>query len=662
MKLKNYFALGLMGITLLSSCSQEAELKGEKGSVSTGKTTTFATDIQSEIEAVELHSYASDNNEARAIIYSDGYTIPRLDVTEDELGYYAKHSETAHWGVLGDSQRPQHESVSQDNVVTARLEALPNVSTIFFNAGAGAKNKNEFTFYCPVKDELNNPLTSPVDNKWAYFALGGHRKYKGADNSYSSNARYLSYFPNDKTNIVGIKKGEDSFRELPLMTDVMAFNKILGEGKEKVKFKLRGCLVGLCFINKLGEDITLEEIILPEDNALYFRGSFDMETDTDGNSFRTSTCGDTNKQARFEGENSKLTLLLEAGETVGIATKEWSQMSREDKDNSKLYYLWGMPRTEGLCYDRLKFQIKFRKGTSTKSSFTRTFHISLPKGEPFKENKAYRLPVVIENKNLVDVVGSGHNPLDYVAEYVVRKDCNDFVTDYHIPSSNYNLWNPVKDPGLFSLQASIDLFNGSKAWLDNYFLPSKEHWQSIVPLADTDIKVFPPSFRYIHWNKFHSQRNLKQDARVGLNAPVKKYESDFITISECPRYVTYALRFKGTKWESAWRYSFETNDLGQKRVVIKCVGGLQYLGKKLADISYPEFFFDNPKTTTRILPAYGRFCDVPKTGEVGLYRTSSSKDSHTAYRVLFGQAGLALHYNGNRDWGFSVLPFKKSID
>ncbi len=645
MQLKNYFALGLLGVTLLSSCGKEQDLKGKKESLSTGKTTTFTASI-SEVETFDLLEYGADEHEARASITSQGYAVPKLEVSLAEL---QDGSTQAHWGVLGDNQTPDEKSVPQANITTTKPTSMPTESTLFFKQSTNPQKKNEFNFYCPVSDELNDPIFSPIDEKWAYFALGGKR---------SNDKRYLQFrgatSPNQK--IVGIKNMEEQIaRQLPLMTDVMPFNKILGDGKSKVKLKARGCLIGLCFVNKFRTPITVTEITVAKDNALYFEGEFDMQNSS-GNTtinFKTSTQSGNNKETKFEGDNQSFIYPIYNGTTKGYTLLPVIGTFASKKANLPLFHLWGMPKTEG-CWDRLLFQVKFKKGGVNFTS--RMFTVTLPDNDPFKEGKSYRLPIVLDNTSIT--VGAGaftnnHNPLDFVAKYDVRKDGTDLVNHHTLPTTNvYADWC-YYNAGLFNWDEANALFNaGTPLSNAGLVLPTKEQWQSIIPT-------------YVYFNSDEPEPHPSEAGFViGTYTVPPGTTSDFISKAEGSSFVTYALRFKGTPWESAWRYSWEDT---KKVMIIECVGGLQNSGKTLASISYPEFFSSNPATTKRVFSAYGSSLSslsiVLFLGNSGSRWSSTPYLSNHAWGIDFGRSRTRTNaYQYTNHETTAVRPFKKTLN
>ncbi len=655
MQLKNYFALGLLGVTLLSSCNKDEDLKGDNG-VSTGKREVFTASI-SEVETFDLLEYGADEHEARASITSKGYAVPRLEVSLAEL---ADGSTQAHWGVLGHNRTPDEESVPNTKVTTTEPENLPTESTLFFKASTKPNDKNELKFYCPVSDDLNS-TSSPVTNKWAYFAVGGVR-----------NGQYLEFNKAHHTSpnarIVGITKDKtQTARQIPLMTEVMSFKKILGEDKETVTLNPRGCLIGLCFVNKFEQDITIKELIVPRYNALYFEGKFDMQKSSGNRTvdFKASTCTDNNEQTKFdvkaiEGKEEPYTFPVFADNTAietGYSLAKVTGSFASEKDNLPLFHIWGMPRTSGCGEDRLSFRVRFTKkvGTETKEFTTRMFSITLPKNSAFEEGKAYRLPITLNEKALPNTFGTNDNPLKHIAEHAVRKDGQALITDYHInPSTNYQHWGYQTDIGFYNWFQARAIFHPSRPLSKDYYFPNIYQWQSIVPYQRNRFLV----------NFFRAQGilTLREAAQVGQTQR-RNYDSEYLTVAECPDYVTYALRFKGTDYESAWRYSY---DKEKRAAIVQCLGGFRDSGKKLKEFAYPEFFSDNPVTVVRVFPSYGAIVPERPNLVKTLYSNSmiwtSSPHPYKGFISMssaFGYKSGGCYENG-RNFFLAVYPFKKN--
>ncbi len=242
-----------------------------------------------------------------------------------------------------------------------------------------------------------------------------------------------------------------------------------------------------------------------------------------------------------------------------------------------------------------------------------------------------------------------NNVLAFVAEYAVNKAGTGFTTNHNIPSSaDYDEWQD-SDAGLFTWDEAKALFK--KDFLKDYVFPSKEQWLSIVKNDN------------IFFNKEQSKVSVEEKDVVIGNEPKQTYQSEFITKQEGGKYVTYALRFKETKWESAWFYYL--GDKGQS-MVIGCLGGLKDSGKTLEEIATPTFFEQNTKKfVTRVFPFYGYRLDnsgslLADLGNEGDFWSSTPSGSRSTWHVIFGRKVANVIYN-NRNFNFAVRPFKKTL-
>ncbi len=155
----------------------------------------------------------------------------------------------------------------------------------------------------------------------------------------------------------------------------------------------------------------------------------------------------------------------------------------------------------------------------------------------------------------------------------------------------------------------------------------------------------------------------------------KDYYDEYLTKevgSGTGNYVTYAKRFIGTKFESAWRYEYKKADLvnGGNRLVIKNVMLWKNSGKSLVTDISTEAFFDINNSIERSFPAYGYIprkhdefaattnSTVAGSGAFG-YRWSSTMASwRSSYNLRFREVnGGAYIGNDARSNAFSLRPF-----
>ncbi len=408
----------------------------------------------------------------------------------------------------------------------------------------------------------------------------------------------------------------DAFQEgrhIPIMTNLVDFKKIKAASSDnaQVKFRPQGSLIGLNLKNRTGEKMIVTAIIVNKgrESALEFGGYFDWSKDG----------VDENGKAGFEAEYTH-----EDGnaETLSFLVYKVSQLGYELEDGNTdipCFFVWGIQNKFKKGKPFL-VQIRYKTTVNGTEQTTGTFKVYAPnskveRAKIFDEGYAYNTVLTIKKSNNQ---GNGSvsldftTPLDFVAEApAINKRGDAFVLNLDLPHTD--LYEDIRDTevGYYGWEQAKALFN--QAWLkDKYYLPSRYQWQSIAPNYNRKSLE-----KHIHFNKVKRKYHLKEKAQVGETTP-QEYSSDYVTVSENGKFVTYALRFKGTEWESAWRYSLEgsesTKDLC---LLIKCVPLKNYPNASSLDleqdIAKVDFFVDN-KCSIRIFPTYGtlRLKDVPK--------------------------------------------------
>ena len=137
------------------------------------------------------------------------------------------------------------------------------------------------------------------------------------------------------------------------------------------------------------------------------------------------------------------------------------------------------------------------------------------------------------------------NPLSLVARYNVNQNGNAFVTSETSCTAS----------GYFTFTQAVDQFTNIQIGDKYYHLPSESEWISIFPL---DIRPEIPPHIPTHVVRFNSKNagisNLSYN-NITENVTVKGQDiamtSDFRVNFN---HVTYALRYKGTNMETAWKY------------------------------------------------------------------------------------------------------------
>ncbi len=648
MKVYNYLALGLLSL-LLFSCDKTQDLDRQQEQVVDNELRTpYSGEVQMKtLEALEYNT----NDEARATITSNGYTVPSFNVTVLELLYKKNF---VHWGVSGNGDSDAATVV--DNFWSTR----PNFDIKVNGVAVKQGNPTKVSMYCQIKSSFD------VKKTFAWFALGG---------KLSDDKRYIDFTgeTSPNTKIAGLVKDEEQiYRHLPIMTEILPFNKLLAPvghpAKEVVTFKPRGAFIGLCFINQLGEDVKIESITVAKDNALFFEGKFDMHRGTDNRDlFAGANENSVPTKAQFVGVNEEFTYKVYKGNNKGYDLASTAGAVNTVKQTAPLFYLWGYPRT-GTGSNKLKIKVAFRQS----SRFTPTineFVLDVPAGNGFQDGKAYRVPLLLEREPVF-------NPLSYVAEYDLAKmdnlDGNNHTLKFtetnkiklkagtNQVEEEYSNYVVGKDVGYFSFTQALRLFgydapdDGStldalyQTQLDagtgdlppkyktingkQYYLGGDGDWRSILPTylkfstENSDGNISWPAGTTLTRSSAGKVGNVDYPQIPLAVATVK----DYMLLAE--NGITYALRFQGSEHESAWRYqqikTNYTSSWWQSKyyyLVAKCVMLGQNSGKTINDIANEDFFNNSTEFVERKFPSCG-YVDKWGLGLVPTYtlRWSSS--------------------------------------
>ena len=172
------------------------------------------------------------------------------------------------------------------------------------------------------------------------------------------------------------------------------------------------------------------------------------------------------------------------------------------------------------------------------------------------------------------VVRRGKNPLQYVAEYNINERHDGFVTDlYDFKGSGYEY-------SKLAFTLSSLTIDGKK-----YHLPSYEEWKAIIPTNGR------------FQSSFESLNSSDHVIVAGKNVTCLQDAKGF------GKGVIYALRFKGTEYQSAWRYEYvNVNSYNVLRITSRGVAD----GVTIADVAKEDFWTQNSTgDIVRIFPASG---------------------------------------------------------
>ena len=232
------------------------------------------------------------------------------------------------------------------------------------------------------------------------------------------------------------------------------------------------------------------------------------------------------------------------------------------------------------------------------------------------------------------------NPLEYLAEYNVNQDGTGFVTDlYATNTSGYFDW----------ATASAKFLNvtfGGKS----YHLGSEPEWYSLITGAS-----------------FFGKAKTFLNAKLSVEVNGTRLQS-VEDINNTGTNVSYVLRFKGTGYQSAWKYEWvKENNHQVLRITARNVRD----GVTLDDVATETFWQQNrEKNIVRIIPACGlsrRMKRLDTVEQVCWYWASTTAEPYTSYFwVTTGGPGsytyMEVWPKGFRDDGMTIRLFKDTLD
>lgn len=178
------------------------------------------------------------------------------------------------------------------------------------------------------------------------------------------------------------------------------------------------------------------------------------------------------------------------------------------------------------------------------------------------------------------------NPLAYVAEYNINPEGTGFVTDLYATNVS----------GYFDFDTAVAKFGSFELDGVKYHLPSEDELKAIIPcdaatLNAGNITRVPFSFPV-------DASNLSESVEIAKKSIVCLQDFKGSGNSVC-----YALRFKGTEYQSAWKYEcVKEGDFLVMRITTRNVTD----GVTIAKVATPEFWQqNNASDIVRIFPASG---------------------------------------------------------
>ena len=231
------------------------------------------------------------------------------------------------------------------------------------------------------------------------------------------------------------------------------------------------------------------------------------------------------------------------------------------------------------------------------------------------------------------------NPLAYVAEYNINKTGDGFVTDKYATNVS----------GYYNFDDAIAKFSNIVIDGEAYYLPSFDNWQAIIPRLKILTFVDGKSVNVSNYS-----------ASVEVAGKKLTCLQDFKSTGA---NVCYALRFKGTQYQTAWKYDYVEVNNGAwfLRISSRIVDD----GVTIDDVAKESFWSQNSTDDiVRIFPVSGAFTSNGKIGLVGRegYFQSCSTSSN-GFMYFFTFTGKeAFISSGNLEvWGMSVRLFKDKL-
>lgn len=301
-------------------------------------------------------------------------------------------------------------------------------------------------------------------------------------------------------------------------------------------------------------------------------------------------------------------------------------------------------------------EIKLKDPTDTQELSIKRNHlyrITLSPNEHKKEDPKVQIEVLDWNAgyvfeydddefNELGVLAADNTPLSLVASKNIADEAGTKFTDTPYDYGYY-----------FSYSDAVSKFkDGVTIEGVTYHLPSKEEWMAIVP---TYSGGFYPQF-----SSSFSKMDQTEKVKIG------NQEIDCKQDLKCSDgKVCYALRFKGTDYESAWKYEW-TTDGGKNGLKITSVGIGKNSGKTIDDIMKPDFWTTIKSAVEgRFLPAAGDRSGSGSSasnneGSGGRYWSSSAKGSSNAWYLRFNSSYAPVS-DDSQSYGFSVRLFAPGI-
>lgn len=234
------------------------------------------------------------------------------------------------------------------------------------------------------------------------------------------------------------------------------------------------------------------------------------------------------------------------------------------------------------------------------------------------------------------------NPLAFVAETNIDQTGNAFVADKYA-------WDKS---AFYDFDTAVEKFSHITIDGKKYHLPSWYEWKSVIPCYNNE--TFPGEVAFSQDNALDMRDKTDKDVVVDGKSMDCLQDLKYAAHQN----VCYALRFKGTKYQSAWRYSYEQVD-GYKAVLrIKVRNVLN--GVTIDNVADEAFWGKNNESDLeRIFPASGWCTEgnslVPsdRAGKGSYFWSSTPEPTNEDFA-----RGVAFSETGAICWPITAIYFK----
>ncbi len=687
--------LGLLSLALVA-CGKDEPTKAINPSERQTEPSGQFIELNSSLGSVQLQ-HLDKTDDLRASLHFKGINqLTRTSLSAADFGVrmtggVAGSKINARWGIIYNGNNHYADNC-QNSIASYPSDASSlTTNTIAFvnKSGSATIGGAQVRMFC-------KPTTTLTSISHGFMCLDG---VEGTETHSTKQyfmseqgGRQIKTDPNAR--IEGVTQGNiQQNRHIPIMTPVVPYTEMKrSDAGNKVKFAPRGTLMGLCLKNITGKSITIKSLVVKKDAAFDYSGYFDW-----------SVAG---KPAKFVAEYTPAQATQSALEFPVYDGASAGYVLAQNNPEIPCFYVWGFQREDrkGVPFKvQIRYQVEGTGALVTSNSFDiLPLDSKVEGGKQFDDGYAYTTLLTLDgnnksggsqgndwkdggcnlpntNPNCGNGSGNGNanvphgpyyphsislggkTPLDFVAEApAINKAGDDFVKHFDVLlSKDFNGYDG-KEVGYYTCENAKALFTSGKAFLNDYYLPSKEQWQSIMPTMVNNIHLI----RFAGINEDIGDINsLKQMARVG-EEPAQEYLSEYLVVRENTSLVTYAIRFEGTKWVSAWRYSME-GQVRNRKLVIKCVSmkdmGDTNLDLRL-DVAKPEFFNNNPHSV-RVFPCYSKVhnnkSNVNDLGRSCTLWSSDVKSGSDIWYMYIYQASVNTRWVNKSNFKLAVRPFTR---